>query len=119
MKSILVVDDSQVMRDVVRMTLSSSKLNILSAINGEEGLSIYSKNKEDICLVITDINMPIMNGIEFISCLREEDKQVPVLVLTTESCEEMKKKMIKLGASGWVTKPFKPKSFTDIVAKII
>ena len=119
MKSILIVDDSQAMRDIVKMTLKYTTLEVLTAVNGQDALEVYAKHKSDICLIITDINMPIMNGIEFISSIREKDQEVPVLVLSTESCEEMKKKMINLGASGWIIKPFKPNNLTDIVAKII
>ena len=103
---ILVVDDSLAMRYVLSHFLNGEGYEVQVAANGLDGLKAAEELHPD--LIITDINMPVMGGYEFIRCLRglPQYRLTPVLIFTTESTTEQKSKGREVGASGWVTKPY-------------
>lgn len=124
MKSkILVVDDSATLRASVNYTLKEAGFETVNAVNGADGLEKLNqsmKNGEVIGMIISDINMPVMDGITFITEVKKTPfKYTPILVLTTESQEEMKMKGKKAGASGWLVKPFKPEQLVYVTKKFM
>jgi two-component system, chemotaxis family, chemotaxis protein CheY len=124
MKSkILVVDDSATLRASVNYTLKEAGFETINAVNGADGLEKLNqamKSGENIGMIISDINMPIMDGITFITEVKKTPfKYTPILVLTTESQEEMKMKGKKAGASGWLVKPFKPEQLVYVTKKFM
>ena len=119
MKTILIVDDSSVVRMSLNYFLKENDYNVIEAVDGSDGFDKAMKNKAD--LIISDINMPIMNGIEMIQKLREqqETKYTPILVLTTESGKDMLDQGKKAGATGWIVKPFTNESLLATIKKVI
>jgi two-component system, chemotaxis family, chemotaxis protein CheY len=118
MQTILAVDDSETMRQMVKMTLQAGNYQVVLASDGEEGLSKFLSSTA-VDLVITDINMPKLDGIGLIKEIRSRNSSVPILALTTESEDTMRKKGAEAGANGWMVKPFKPAQFIDIVRQIL
>jgi two-component system chemotaxis response regulator CheY len=116
---ILTVDDSAAMRQMVEVTLTSAGYDVLQARDGREALSIAGSNSVD--LVITDVNMPEMDGIELVRELRgmASYKHIPLLVLTTEASTERKMEGREAGATGWIVKPFNPDKLLATVAKVL
>jgi two-component system chemotaxis response regulator CheY len=119
MKTILTVDDSPSVRQMVKMTLSGAGYGVIEANNGAEGLTKAKSNPVD--MVITDLNMPIMTGLGLIRELRRLPAYcgVPILFLTTESSPELKKEAKAAGATGWITKPFQQDQLLAIVKKVL
>jgi two-component system chemotaxis response regulator CheY len=118
-KKILAVDDSPSIRQMVRLTLEGAGYEVVEAGNGAEGLS---KAKGLVAnAVVTDLNMPIMDGLGLIRELRKLPtyRGVPILFLTTESNPEMKKQAKDAGATGWITKPFKPDDLISVLKKVV
>ncbi len=117
-KTVITVDDSMSIRETVKMTLQSAGYQVLTAEDGTRGLSVCLTQKAD--LVITDLNMPNMDGITLIARLRELPayKFTPILMLTTESQEDKKVAGKKAGATGWIIKPFDPAGFIAVVKKV-
>ena len=122
-KNILLVEDSPTMRSSVSFCLSNAGYRVTEAVDGKDALKkLQSMNdkSEPLSLIITDINMPQMDGITFISKVKETDfKFIPILVLTTESEESVIKKGRDAGASGWLLKPFQPEQLLWAVKKVI
>ncbi|MFO1469877.1 MAG: response regulator [Turneriella sp.] len=118
MATILAVDDSETMRQMVKLTLMAGNHKVVLADDGEDGLSKYLSTT-NFDLVITDINMPKMDGIGLIKEIRSRNNTIPILALTTESEDGMRKKGADAGANGWLVKPFKPAQFMDIVRQIL
>ena len=122
-KNILLVEDSPTMRSSVSFCLRNAGYRVTEAVDGKDALKkLQSMNdkSEPLSLIITDINMPQMDGITFISKVKETDfKFVPILVLTTESEESVIKKGRDAGASGWLLKPFQPEQLLWAVKKVI
>ncbi|HRP68242.1 MAG TPA: chemotaxis protein CheW [Turneriella sp.] len=121
-KKILTVDDSITMRRMIKMTLEKSGYKVHEAGDGLEGLSAVLKVAPD--LIISDVNMPNMKGIEFVKTLREDaayvaHKFVPVLMLTTENSDAMRAAGASAGAQSWMQKPFTPDKLTMAVEKLI
>ncbi|TGK09038.1 response regulator [Leptospira fluminis] len=114
---ILAVDDSATMRSLVQQTLGMGGYEVVLAQDGKDGIEKFSLGPVD--LVITDINMPIMDGITFIKELRKIDQNVPILTLTTESEDSMKQSGAAAGANGWIIKPFRPVQFLDIIKQVL
>lgn len=117
-KTILTIDDSASIRQMVAMTLSAAGLDVVEAINGADG---YTKaTSQTIHAVITDLNMPVMNGIEFIRKYREHpsSKGIPIILLTTESDEDLKRQAKEAGATGWIVKPFKQEQLLAVIKKV-
>ena len=116
-KRILTVDDSKTMRDMVSFTLKSGGYDTLEAGDGVEALTTLGDAPID--LIITDLNMPNMDGFELINQLRNGHyKYTPILVLTTESELQKKEQGKTLGATGWIVKPFNPDKLLQVVKKV-
>ena len=119
MKTILIVDDSSVVRMSLSYLLKENNFNVIEGVDGADGF--VKSSSASIDLVITDINMPNMNGIELIEKLRGQDstKYVPILVLTTESSNDMLDKGKAAGATGWIVKPFTNEGLLNTVKKVL
>jgi two-component system, chemotaxis family, chemotaxis protein CheY len=119
MQSILAVDDSASMRQMVAFTLKAAGFAVVEAADGEEGLEKARGNP--VNLVLTDQNMPRMDGLTLVRSLRgmPEYRHVPILILTTESSDTMKAQGKAAGATGWLVKPFDPNRLVDVVRKVI
>lgn len=117
-KTVLTVDDSMSIRETVRMTLESAGYTVLVAPDGAKGLAVAQQQRVD--LVITDLNMPVMDGITLIAQLRTlpNYRFTPILMLTTESQDEKKIAGRRAGATGWIVKPFDPTRFIAVVQKV-
>ncbi|PIU32927.1 MAG: response regulator [Syntrophobacteraceae bacterium CG07_land_8_20_14_0_80_61_8] len=120
--NILIVDDSASMRKIIRKTLSLSGFQVgacVEAANGKEALEILQQHPVD--LVLSDINMPEMNGVEFLWQLRQDPrwKQLPVVMITTETSEKIVKEAIELGARGYLRKPFRPEQIRSCLTEIM
>ncbi len=118
-KRVLIVDDSVSMRQMVSFTLRDAGYEIVEATNGRDALNKINGVKID--MVITDLNMPEMDGIEFIRQLRAraEMRFTPVVMLTTESQEAKKQEGKRAGASGWIVKPFTPEQLIGVVRRFV
>jgi two-component system, chemotaxis family, chemotaxis protein CheY len=118
-KSILAVDDSASIRQMVGFTLKSSGYEVVEAVDGMDGLD-KAKGKS-FNLILTDQNMPRMDGLTLIKTLRAmpQYKTVPILMLTTESSDAMKQQGRAAGATGWLVKPFDPQKLVEVVKKVI
>ena len=119
MRSILAVDDSASMRQMVSFTLRSSGYDVIEAVDGQDALDKIGDRQVD--LVLTDQNMPRMDGLTLIRQLRGRDrfKRTPILVLTTESSDEMKQAGRAAGATGWMVKPFDPARLLEVIGKVL
>lgn len=115
---ILTIDDSKTMRDMLMLTLVDAGFDVLQAVDGQDGVEVAERENFDI--VITDINMPRMDGYEVIRQLRKrpEHKATPILVLTTESETDKKAIAREAGATGWLVKPFDPDKLIATVRKV-
>jgi two-component system, chemotaxis family, chemotaxis protein CheY len=118
-KSILAVDDSASMRQMVRYTLEGAGYEVVQAADGVEALDLAKTRGVD--LVLTDVNMPRMDGITLVKELRGLDtyKFTPMLVLTTESGPETKQRGKQAGATGWIVKPFNPDQLLATIARVL
>jgi two-component system chemotaxis response regulator CheY len=119
MQSILAVDDSASMRQMVSFTLKSAGYSVVEAIDGQDALEKAGTRGFD--LVLTDQNMPRMDGISLTRKLREsaQFKATPILILTTESSDQMKQAGRSAGATGWLVKPFDPSKLIEVIKKVI
>jgi two-component system chemotaxis response regulator CheY len=106
--NVLAVDDSRTIRDMLRLALTDAGITAHLAEDGQHGLEVLEGLEPDA--IITDINMPRLDGFGFIGAVRqiEKHKTVPILVLTTESSPELKARAREAGATGWIVKPFDP-----------
>jgi two-component system chemotaxis response regulator CheY len=118
-KTILSVDDSSSIRQMVAFTLKSAGYEIIEAVDGQEGLDKAKMKTVD--MVLTDQNMPRMDGLTLIKSLRAMPsyRSVPILMLTTESSDAMKAQGKAAGATGWIVKPFDPSKLLEVVKKVI
>lgn len=114
-KTILAIDDSRTIRQLVSQTLNDAGFAVTTAVDGVDGVNTFQNTRYDA--VITDINMPRLDGFGVIAAIRGGDanRRVPILVLTTESSEEFKEKARTLGATGWIVKPFEDQQLVDIL----
>lgn len=117
-KVVLTVDDSRTMRDMLRLALSEAGFNVVQAEDGVHGLEQLAGCTPDV--IVTDINMPRMDGFQFITEVRSIDahRAVPILVLSTESDQEKKLRARNAGATGWIVKPFDPVKLVDAVRRV-
>jgi two-component system chemotaxis response regulator CheY len=117
--TLLIVDDSASMRQMVSFTLKDAGYEVIAASNGKDALT--KLNGVKISMVITDLNMPEMDGIELIRQLRGLPgfKFTPIVMLTTESQDTKKMAGKQAGASGWIVKPFKPEQLVDTVKRFV
>lgn len=118
-KTILLVDDSASVRQVAGIALRRAGYETLEASNGKEGLAVLDGAKPN--LIISDVNMPVMNGIEFLKAVKQHPtwKFTPVIMLTTEAGDDLKQQGRAAGAKAWIVKPFQPQTLVDAVAKLI
>ncbi len=120
-KLILVVDDSATLRMSVEMTLKGAGYQVMQALNGQEGLKALDALKDkglSPAMIISDINMPVMDGITFIKEVKKTTfRYLPILVLTTEREDSKKLEGKQAGAAGWLVKPFKPETLLTVVRK--
>jgi len=119
MKKILAVDDSASVRQMVSFTLRGAGYEVVDAIDGQDGLAKAGTDKFD--MIITDLNMPNVDGIQLISEVRKLPGYsfVPILMLTTESQAEKKDAGRKAGATGWIVKPFNAEQLTAVIRKLV
>ena len=117
--TILAVDDSATIRQMVSFTLKSAGYHVVEANDGQDGLEKARAHR--VNLVLTDQNMPRMDGLTLIRSLRgmPDYSNVPILVLTTESSQEMKANGRAAGATGWLVKPFEPRRLIEVIKKVI
>ncbi len=120
--NILIVDDSSVIRKMVKKTLEIAEVpikNLFEASNGKEALDILDKNWVDI--VFADINMPVMTGIEMVEKMSESDiiSKIPVIIISSDGSEERIAHLRELGIKGYLRKPFQPEDIRDIVNKFL
>jgi two-component system chemotaxis response regulator CheY len=117
-KQIVAVDDSKTIRDVVAFTLRSAGHEVREAEDGQDGLKVLGSTRVD--LIITDLNMPKMDGIALIRALRSHPvhRTTPILILTTESDASKKAEGKAAGATGWLVKPFVPERLIELVTKL-
>jgi two-component system chemotaxis response regulator CheY len=122
-KYVLVVDDSATLRVSLNYTLKEAGFDAINAVNGKDGLDKLQQAMNEgkhVAMIISDINMPVMDGITFIKEVKKTPfKYTPILVLTTESQEDKKMEGKKAGASGWLVKPFKPEQLINVTKKFV
>ncbi|MDO9599370.1 MAG: response regulator [Azoarcus sp.] len=118
-KTILAVDDSASIRQMVAFTLKSQGYQVIEAVDGQDGLN--KAKAQQVHLVLTDQNMPRMDGLTMVRSLRAlpNYRTVPILILTTESSDAMKAQGRAAGATGWLVKPFDPNKLLDVVKKVL
>jgi two-component system chemotaxis response regulator CheY len=118
-RTVLTVDDSKSVRDMVAFTLGQQGYRVIGAADGAEGLRLFQSERVD--LVITDLNMPVMNGFDFIANARRSGRNagVPIVMLSTESDPEAKRRGKELGATGWINKPFDAGMLTAVARKLM
>jgi two-component system chemotaxis response regulator CheY len=116
--TVLTVDDSRTMREMLRVALSSVGYRVVQAEDGVHGLEVLSG--EAPAVIVTDINMPRMDGFSFIEEVRSDPRHrgVPILVLTTESDAAKKDRARMAGATGWIIKPFNPTKLVDAIRRV-
>ncbi len=119
MKQVLTVDDSASVRQMVSFTLRNAGYGVVEAVDGRDGAAKAPGQK--LNLIITDLNMPNMDGIEMIAAIRKLPGYVftPILMLTTESQPEKKEAGRKAGATGWIVKPFQAEQLTAVMQKLL
>jgi len=118
-KVVLTVDDSKTMRNMLRMALTEAGYTVLQADDGIQGVEVLASSQE-VDVIITDINMPRMDGFGFIDHIRKDraDRSTPILVLTTESDVEKKQRARQAGATGWIVKPFDAAKLVAAVRRV-
>jgi two-component system chemotaxis response regulator CheY len=117
--TVLTVDDSRTMRDMLKHSLVAAGFRVLQAEDGIDGLEVLKTETPDV--VVTDINMPRLDGFGFIEAVRRdvERRGMPVLVLTTEADAEKKSRAKAAGATGWIVKPFDPAKLVDAIRRVV
>ena len=118
MKKVLAVDDSRTLRDMLANCLTGAGHEVRTACDGAEALKELREFGPDI--VITDLNMPVMDGLDFIEAARAEDagRDLPLLLLTTETASELKERAKRVGATGWLTKPFSADQVLNLIDRL-
>ena len=117
MQKILIVDDSASLRTVVKMSLTAAGYEVVEAAEPKE--AIEKAKAGNLNMIISDVNMPGMNGLEMVKQIRQFNKFVPILMLTTEVSDAKKAEGKAAGANGWMVKPFPPSNLTNAVQKLI
>ena len=119
-KTIMTVDDSASVRQMVKFTLQNEGYKVLEAVDGQDALKKF-RQLDHLDLLITDLNMPNMDGIELIREVRQLDqfRFLPILMLTSESQEGKKQEGKQAGATGWIVKPFKPEQLIAVIRRVL
>jgi two-component system chemotaxis response regulator CheY len=117
-QTVLTVDDSRTMRDMLMLTLTDAGYRVVQAVDGVHGLDVLGAEAPTV--IITDINMPRLDGFGFIERVRADPRflGIPILVLTTESSPEKKSLARRAGATGWIVKPFDSVKLVDVVRRV-
>jgi two-component system chemotaxis response regulator CheY len=117
-KVVLTVDDSRTMRDMLMLTLSEAGFQVVQAVDGVHGLEVLQGRAPDV--IVTDINMPRMDGFGLIERVRADARLrvIPILVLTTEGSADKKDRARRAGATGWIVKPFDPRKLVDAIRRV-
>ena len=117
-KKILAIDDMKTLRELLGKVLRTAGYEVVEAVDGVDGLEKFASCKPD--LVISDLNMPNLDGIGFVTGARDraDGKSVPILILTTETNDNLKQRAKQAGATGWLTKPFNPQRLTKLVDQL-
>ncbi|MDF1579971.1 MAG: response regulator [Desulfuromonadales bacterium] len=118
-KRVMTVDDSSVVRQILRKTLSAAGYDVVEAIDGIDALEKMAINPVD--MVVTDLNMPNMDGVSLIRKVRSQpgNRFMPIVMLTTESQQHIKDEGKRAGASGWIVKPFRPEQLLAVVRTVL
>ena len=118
-KTIMTVDDSASMRQMISFTLEKEGYEVITAEDGVDAIKKLETSAVD--MIITDLNMPRMDGIELIKSVRtmNQYKFIPIIMLTTESVDSKKQEGKSAGATGWIVKPFKPEQLIGVVKKVL
>lgn len=116
---VLTVDDSRTILAMLHHTLTGAGFEVLQAEDGKKGLDVLKT--EDVDVVITDINMPVMDGIEFIKNVRSSGQyqSLPILILTTETSQEKRDLGRSAGGTGWIVKPFDPEKLISVIRRVV
>jgi two-component system chemotaxis response regulator CheY len=119
LKKVLVVDDSALIHQMYKMVLMRYRCEIVDALNGQDGLDKLEKHP-DVSMMLVDINMPLMNGLEFIQKVKAAGKydHIPIIIVSTEGKEEDTQRGLAIGAKGYVKKPFQPSDLHALIAKL-
>lgn len=119
-KKVLIVDDSRTIRQQVHFTLSKGGFEVIEAEDGKDGIAKLHENP-DIAMIISDVNMPNMNGLEMVETIVADGNSThpPIVMLTTEGSGELVERAKKAGARGWLVKPFKPDQLVAVVNKLV
>ena len=120
-KHILIVDDSESIRELVSLTLSTEGYKLTIAINGKDALDKLVSSEEKIDMILSDLNMPVMDGIGFLKQVRLDEKYkfIPFIMLTTETLENKKNEAKQAGATGWIIKPFVKDKLLAVIQKVL
>ena len=118
--TVLTVDDSRTMREMLRLALADAGFRVVQAEDGIHGLEVLQAQAQHPQVIVTDINMPRMDGFGFIEEVRGDQRYrgIPILVLTTESDAEKKNRARMAGATGWIVKPFNPVKLVDAIRRV-
>ena len=115
---VLTVDDSRTILAMLHHTLSNAGFEVLQAEDGQQGLDVLNREKVDV--IITDINMPVMDGIQFIKQIRAGGhNSLPILILTTETSQDKRDQGRAAGGTGWIVKPFDPEKLIQVIHKVV
>ena len=116
--TVLTVDDSRTMRDMLMLALRDAGFDVVQAVDGVHGLEVLAESAPQV--IITDINMPRMDGFGFIEGVRRDPRNrgIPILVLTTESDPTKKDRARQAGATGWIVKPFSPVKLVAAIRRV-
>ena len=119
LKKVLVVDDSALIHQMYKMVLMRYRCEIVAALNGQDGLDKLAQHP-DVSMMLVDINMPLMNGLEFIQKVKATGKydHIPIIIVSTEGKEEDTQRGLAIGAKGYVKKPFQPSDLHSLIAKL-
>lgn len=118
MKKILVIDDSETIRQQVKQALAATGYEIIEAVDGVDGLEKL-RALADLDMALCDVNMPRMNGLDMIAEVQRSGSKIPILMLTTEGQPSLIRRARESGAKGWIVKPFKPELLVAAVTKLI
>ncbi len=116
--TLLIVDDSESIRELISRNLTDAGYNVIKAVNGQDGLD---KLSPEVKLIVTDLNMPVMDGITMVKNIRKNPiyKHMPIIMLTTESQLEKKNAAREAGATAWMVKPFEEEKLIGVVKKFV
>ncbi len=121
MSTIIIVDDSETVRNQLKRAFEENGHDVFEAENGRIGLDSIKKNKDEIDVILCDVNMPEMDGLEMVRLVHEDDQinKIPIFMLTTEASKASKEMARDQGVLAWITKPFKPEKVVSVVVKVL